>query len=59
MDLYKFGSFMGLVGGVTGLVAVLLLTHGVYLAGVLVLVMSCSCTSSAVTLVAVSERWLR
>lgn len=50
---------MGLVGGVAGLVAVLLLTHGVYLAGVLVLVMSCSCSSSSVTLVAVSERWLR
>ena len=59
MDLYKFGSFMGLVGSVAGLVAGLLLTHGVYLAGVLVLVMSCSCSSSSATLVAVSERWLR
>lgn len=59
MDLYTFGSFMGLVGGAAGLVAGLLLTHGVYLAGVLVLVVACSCASSAATLVAVSERWLR
>jgi hypothetical protein len=59
MDLYKFGSRAGLLASVTGLISVLLLTHGAHLAGVSFLVVCAVCASCSLTLFAVGQRWLR